>query len=64
MTDPTLASTFDTITTITGTTTWTEYEANFSNYTGLGHYIAFLVPYTSTSSYGYLDEQTIDLIPA
>ena len=64
MTDPTLASTFDTITTITGTTTWTEYEANFSNYTGLGHYIAFLVPYTSTSSYGYLDELTIDLIPA
>ncbi|MDD4683719.1 MAG: choice-of-anchor J domain-containing protein [Bacteroidales bacterium] len=64
MTDPTDASTFDSVTTIQGTSSWAEYEVNFSSYTGSGEYIAFLVPYTTTDNYGYLDELVVDYIPA
>lgn len=52
MTDPSDASTFELIESLEPTTsTWTEYNVSFADYTGTGHYIA-LRGYVS-SSYGY-----------
>ncbi|MBQ8703780.1 MAG: fibronectin type III domain-containing protein, partial [Bacteroidales bacterium] len=61
MTDPTDATTFDTIQQITNTgTSVPEYhEIDFSNYTGTGRYIAFRNVYTTAStyySYHYIDD--------
>ena len=66
MTDPTNATTFDSITTIAApsTATWAEYEVNFSSYTGTGTYIAFKNIYTTTDGYAYLDNLVIDYTPA
>ncbi len=66
MTDPTNATTFDSITTIAApsTATWAEYEVNFSSYTGTGTYIAFKNIYTTTDGYAYLDNLVIDIIPS
>ncbi|MFA6201032.1 MAG: choice-of-anchor J domain-containing protein, partial [Bacteroidales bacterium] len=65
MTDPTDATTFDSITTIIAPTTgtWAEYEANFSSYSGIGQYIAFKNAYTTTGGYAYIDDLVIDIIP-
>ncbi|MDR1006710.1 MAG: fibronectin type III domain-containing protein, partial [Bacteroidales bacterium] len=64
MTDPTDASTFDTIATLNATTTWTEQDVYFASYADTGAHIAFLNGYTTTSAYGYMDNLTIDLIPS
>ncbi|MDR1847480.1 MAG: choice-of-anchor J domain-containing protein, partial [Bacteroidales bacterium] len=67
MTDPTDASTFDTITIIAAptTATWAEYEVNFSAYTGSGQYIAFKnYSDESNAAYGYVDDLIIDIIPS
>ena len=50
---------------IAGSTTWTEYLVNFAGYTGSGSYIALRVLRgAGTTSYAYLDDFTLDLIPA
>ena len=66
MTNPTDASTFTPIDTVvpTASSTWEEFEVPFNQYAGTGHYIAFMNAYNTTTSYGYLDNLTIDLIPA
>jgi len=66
MTNPTDASTFTPIDTVvpTASSTWEEFEVPFNQYAGTGHYIAFMNAYNTTTSYGYLDNLTIDLIPS
>lgn len=66
MTDPIDATTFDSITTIQAptTSTWEQYEVNFSSYAGLGKYIAFKNEFTTTSAFGYIDDLLVDFIPA
>ncbi|MBO7490892.1 MAG: fibronectin type III domain-containing protein [Bacteroidales bacterium] len=67
MTNPTDVSTFvpvDTILPATSPTAWQEVEVVFSQYSGTGQYIAFRNNYTSTSAYNYIDNLSIDLIPA
>jgi hypothetical protein len=66
MTNPTDASTFvavDTIYPASTASTWVEKEVIFSQYQGTGQYIAFKNAYTSTYSYGYIDNLFIGLIP-
>jgi len=58
MTDPDSVNSFDTIETITYTTTATPvyHEINFSNYTGTGRYIVFRNYYSTYGySYNYID---------
>ena len=65
MTDPTNASTFEQVDFIKNdfTSTWYEKEVSFSNYTGNGHYIAFMARYGGTSAaYGYIDDVVINTI--
>jgi hypothetical protein len=67
MTNPTDASTFvpvDTITPESTASTWVEKEVVFNNYSGTGQYIAFKNAYTTTSAYAYIDNLSIDLIPS
>ena len=64
MSDPTLASTFEPVDTIAPTSAWLPYEVNLNNYVGLGTQIAFKNEYTTTSSYGYIDDLEIDYIPS
>ncbi|MDX9891913.1 MAG: choice-of-anchor J domain-containing protein, partial [Bacteroidales bacterium] len=64
MSDPTLASTFEPVDTIAPTSAWLPYEVNLNNYVGLGTHIAFKNEYTTTSSYGYIDDLEIDYIPS
>jgi len=63
MTDPTNASTFEQVAFVTNpsTSTWYEKSVVFTNYTGTGQYIAFMARYSSTYTYGYLDNLDIDL---
>ncbi|MDR1726213.1 MAG: fibronectin type III domain-containing protein, partial [Bacteroidales bacterium] len=66
MTDPTNATTFvpvDTVTTTT-TATWENIEVPLASYTGTGQYIAFKNEYTTATGYGYVDDLVIDIIPA
>lgn len=64
MSDPSDLTTFDSITSITPTTDWLNYDIDFSNYTGIGNYIAFkLTSLTSVTSI-YLDDVNIYTIPA
>ncbi len=66
MTNPSDASTFVPVDTITPTSTasaWVEKEVAFSPYTGNGQYIAFMNAYTTTSCYSYIDNLYINLIP-
>ena len=63
MTDPTNRLTFDSITTISGTSTWAEYEVNFNSYTGQGHYIAFKNSSTLSMGYAYIDDLVVNTIP-
>ncbi len=67
MTDFTDASTFvpvDTVMPGSTATAWVNRTVNFSNYTGNGHYIAFMNRNTSNNAYAYLDNLAIDLIPS
>ena len=66
MTSPTDASTFTPIDTIvpSASAVWEEHEVNFSQYTGTGAYIAIKNAYNTATSYGYIDNLSIDLIPA
>ena len=58
MSDPNNLSTFDTV--YTGTTSeWHLVEVPFGGYTGTGRYIAI-----RTSNYMYIDDITVDLMPA
>lgn len=61
MSDPTDASTFVPVQTINATTTgtWIATEVSFANYTGNGHYIAFL---NNMTSYIYIDNLIINAI--
>ena len=64
--DPTDIGTFaavDTIYPSSPASTWVEREVNFSTYTGTGRYIAFYNGNGSSTSYAYLDNLSIDLIP-
>ncbi|MBO7445390.1 MAG: fibronectin type III domain-containing protein, partial [Bacteroidales bacterium] len=63
-TDPTTFVAVDTIYPGSPVSTWVEQEVVFSNYTGSGQYIVFRNEYTSTSCYTYIDNLSIDLIPA
>ena len=67
MTNPTDASTFVEVSTISPASTastWIEKTVDFSSYNGTGRYIAFKNAYTSTSSYAYLDNLSVDYLPA
>ena len=65
MSDPTDASTFQPIATITPSTTstWESFEIKTNTYTGNGHCVAFRSP-QYISSYMYIDDIHIDYIPA
>ena len=66
MTNPTDASTFvpvETISPASTASTWVEKTVYFNNYTGTGHYIAFKNAYTSTSGYAYIDNLEIGYVP-
>ena len=65
MTNPTDANSFvpvDTVYPASSASAWEEREVIFSQYEGEGQYIAFKNEYTSTTSYGYMDNLVIDLI--
>ena len=67
MTNPTDATTFVAVDTVYPQSTpaaWAPQEVNFVSYTGNGRYIAFKNQYTSQSAYAYIDNLSIDLIPA
>ena len=66
MTNPSDASTFVPVSTVTATSTgtWYQKEVSFANYTGTGQYIAFKNAYTSTYGYAYVDNLIIDALPA
>ena len=67
MSNPTDASTFvpiDTVTPASTATSWVEKEVVFYNYNGSGQYIAFKNAYTTTNAYAYIDNLFIDLIPS
>ena len=67
MTNPTDASSFEAVDTVYPAPTasaWIEREVNFSQYEGVGQYIAFKNEYTTTTAYGYIDNLFIDLIPS
>ena len=65
MTDPTDASTFEQVAFVTNssTSTWYEKEVSFDNYMGIGQYIAFKISNATATSYAYLDDVRIGLIP-
>ncbi|MBP1631048.1 MAG: type sorting protein [Bacteroidetes bacterium] len=65
MVDPTNPLTFDTIAVLspTATSTWENFDVNFSTYTGLGKYIAFRVEYNTATSTVYVDNLDVYLIP-
>ena len=67
MTNPTDATTFvpvDTVYPASTATAWVEKEVVFSGYTGNGHYIAFYNGNPSATCYSYMDNLSINLIPA
>ena len=67
MTNPTDASTFvpvDTVYPASSASTWIEQEVPLATYAGTGQYIAFKNEYTTTSAYAYIDNLSVDLIPA
>ncbi|MCR4964287.1 MAG: fibronectin type III domain-containing protein, partial [Bacteroidales bacterium] len=63
--DPDDISTFELIGTFSpsATSTWEKAEFKTDSYNGNGHYVAFRIPQWTTS-YQYLDDVTIDYIPA
>lgn len=65
MTDPYIDSTFVLISTLSpsATSTWEEFEIPFNTYTGTGQYIAFKSQVAGSSSYMYLDNVVVDIIP-
>ncbi len=64
MTDPTDATTFVAIDTVTGpASTWSEHTIYLAAYTGAGRHVAFKSEYNTAINYGYLDNVTIDVAP-
>ena len=62
MTDPTDATTFETVDrALISATGWNEYVAFLSDYTGIGRYIAFKV--ANSAGINYLDDITIEEAP-
>ncbi|MFA6200929.1 MAG: fibronectin type III domain-containing protein, partial [Bacteroidales bacterium] len=63
MSDHSDLTTFDSIASITPTTDWLNYDIDFSNYTGIGNYIAFKVASETFTTSIYLDDVNIYTIP-
>jgi len=63
-TDTTSFFPIDTIVPASTASTWVEKTVMFNNYTGNAQYIAFKNEYTSTSSYAYIDNLSIEEIPS
>jgi hypothetical protein len=66
MTDPTDPNTFVAVDTVyPGTTvsTWVERSVAFNSYEGNGRHIAFKNEFNTSSSFGYIDNLNIDIIP-
>ncbi|MCQ2384525.1 MAG: choice-of-anchor J domain-containing protein [Paludibacteraceae bacterium] len=65
MTDPTDYTTFQTIATVSpsSTYTWQQFTVDFNTYTGAGQYVAFRQPVGSSQTF-YLDDVTITTIPS
>ena len=64
MTDPSDLSTFDTIATGQVGNAWELVEVPLAGYTGTGNYLAILSPNMSAASYLYIDDITVDYMPA
>ena len=65
MTDPEDVNTFTSVATVTPSllTTWEVFDVPMSGYSGNGRYIAIMSP-NGVYSYPYLDDLTVDYIPA
>ena len=65
MSDPNDITTFELLGTVSPgvSSEWQIVDVNTANYTGNGHYVAFLCPIGATS-YMYIDDINIDVIPA
>jgi hypothetical protein len=65
MTDPTMESTFECVDTVVlvSFNGWFDQEISFSNYSGMGQYIAFKTKYGTTSSTVYIDDLIISFLP-
>ncbi|MDZ4182176.1 MAG: choice-of-anchor J domain-containing protein, partial [Candidatus Cloacimonadaceae bacterium] len=64
MTDPTDPATFQQIQNFATPNVWTEFVISFSGYTGTGRYIAIKHGNTASAQMIYVDNATIELIPA
>ncbi|MBW6514321.1 MAG: choice-of-anchor D domain-containing protein, partial [Candidatus Syntrophosphaera sp.] len=64
MTDPTDASTFTQVGTITPTTAWLEYVVPFNGYTGTGTFMAIKHDTAGTGRTFYVDDVILELIAA
>ena len=66
MTDPANINTFTTVGTVNvgNSTVWQEYETFFSGYEGTGRYMAVRANYNGDYWYAYVDDFTIDVLPA
>ena len=65
MTDPYDANTFERVATVKpqDKNTWENFEVSFADYTGEGHYIAFMMP-DSVKSYAQIDDIEVFAIPS
>ncbi|NCC19393.1 MAG: hypothetical protein EOM29_10690, partial [Bacteroidia bacterium] len=66
MSNPADASTFTTIATLmpTASSTWQEFEVDFADYSGNGHYIAFKSEYNTATNTCYIDDLSIYTTPS
>lgn len=66
MSNPLDETTFDSVTTISPSTTstWEDFEVNFMNYNGNGDIIAFKSIFDTITNTVYIDDLVIDLIPS
>ncbi|MDY0363004.1 MAG: choice-of-anchor J domain-containing protein, partial [Desulforegulaceae bacterium] len=66
MSDPTDATTFDSITNLspTSTSTWQIFGVDFTNYTGIGQHIAFKVQGYGATNSMYIDDLMINTTPS
>lgn len=63
MTNPLDAATYTQVSSMTLTTTWTEYVVGFQTYAGTGQYMAIKHGNAATSQSIYIDGVTIEVIP-
>ncbi len=61
--DPLDAATYEQVSSLTLTTTWTEYVVGFQTYAGAGHFIAFKHGNAATSQSIYVDDIMIEVTP-